>query len=463
MSEFTRDVSRQISKGKLPVETRIEKLFDQDSFVETQKYYERSNAALGYADVTAPGEGVVTGLGRIDHVPIYLVAEDFAVLDGSFGVAHATKIIKTMEDAAKNGLPILFLWDSGGARIQEGTAVLDAYGRVLQKLVDLSGVVPTISVVLGDMLGAAAFFAPLTDFVIGVKNISHLGIKSATVIAATYGIDVEEEAFLGAERQGALGHMDFVCEDEAAAFACVKQLRRYLPSNNLEETPYLEAMQGESQVENAIVAAAVDAGSFLEIKKEYAKEMCIGFATIEGLPIGVVANTPDAYITPDAAKKAAAFIRFLDAYHIPLITFVDNKGVETKKQPVGLKDFAKLAYAYGEAGIPMISVFAGRVIGEGYTLMSNKANGADYVYALEGAEIGAVTAEAGSIMLFGGDQRNTAEYAEMFLSPLAAAKQGVVDDIVTKEALKEVLSSALEAAINKREAKLPKKHGNMPL
>ncbi len=469
MSEKTQTIAPK--SDRFHVRARIQAILDAESFIETDKYLERSNAVLGYPDVTIPGEGVVTGWGTVEGRAICIAAEDFASLDGSFSAAHANKIASVIDMAAKSGRPVVLLWDSQGARLQEGAAVLNAYAMLMKKLTDVSGVVPTISVATGGMFGSAAFFASLADFTIVVENLSSVGIKGPTVVAASLGIDADEEKTNGAAVQAAAGNAHFLCKNEQEAYAVVKRLLGCLPSNNLEEAPFtinedpldrkVAAASGDMR---ALIGEIADNKEFFEVQAGFGKEILTGFAAIGGVSVGVVANAGGCYLEPDACEKAARFVRLLDAYHIPIMTFVDNLGAKVSmEQSVFLRALAKLAYAYAEAGTPMVSLIAGKAIGEGYSVMSNKGNGADVVYALQGAEIGCLNAEAGSIILYGGSKTSADEYKENFLSPLSAARQGVVDDVIRPEDTRFLLIKAVQAALDKREGKLQKKHGVMPL
>ena len=471
MSENAQMNALQPRSGKLPARQRVSSILDEGSFVEIDKYLERSNAVLGYPDVTAPGEGVVAGWGTVDGRAVYIAVEDFALLSGSFGAAHAGKISKIIDMAAKAGSPVILLWDSQGARIQEGAAVLNAYAMLMKKITDVSGVIPTISVASGGMFGSASFFAALTDFTIAIEKCTSIGIKSHTVVASSFGVDANEEKINGAAVQYACGNAQFLCAAEEEAYIVLKQLLGWLPSNNLEEAPNTICEDSEDRKVlpasgdmRTLVAEIVDGREFFEVQKGYGEEIAVGFAAIGGTPVGVVANAGGKYLEKNACEKAARFVRLLDAYHMPILTIVDNLGANIAlDQGNAIRPLAKLAYAYAEAGTPMISIIAGKAIGEGYCLMSNKANGADIVYAFEEAEIGCLSAEAGSIILFGGNKASTDEYREKFLSPLSAARQGVVDDVISKENSRQMIIKALEAAINKREGKLQKKHGIMPL
>ncbi len=475
MSELSKNLAEEQHRlGKLTACERIDLIADAGSFVEIDKYLERSNAVFGYPDVSAPGEGVVAGWATVDGRPAYIFVEDYTVLKGSLGTAHAGKISKVIDMAAKSGLPVVCVWDSDGARVQEGAAALGAYASVMKKLTDVSGVVPTISVIAGGMFGAAAVLSALTDFTVAIEKISAVSVVSPMVVAASESISVDEQAICGAKVQGEEnGIAQFVCADEESAFDTVKKLLRYLPSNNLEEAPYeiteddaARPTAADGSDIRALLSDIADNNEFFEVYAGFGKEILTGFITLNGSSAGIVANVPGENLTHKACKKAARFISILDAYELPIVTFVNNGGVEAGlKAAKGslLASIAKLVGAYAEAGAPMVSVITGRAIGEGYIAMANKNCGADIVYAYPDAEISCLEAEAGSIILFGGTAAQAEEYKEKFASPLAAARQGLVDDIIDPEDTRLMLIKAIEMASNKREQKLPKKHGILPL
>lgn len=470
MGELTRGTLQQSQPDRLTARARIAELMDDGSFVELDKYLQKSNAVLGHADVCVQGEGVVTGWGTIEGQAVCIAAQDHDAIGGAFSMAQAGKIVKTMDMAAKSGYPMVFLWDSDGARVQEGAAAIHAYTLVMKKIAELSGVVPTISVAAGGMLGSAALFAPLSDFTFVVRKVSGMGLKGATVTAATLGVEPDEEKLNGAAAQYACGNAQFLCEDEQEAYTTLKRLLLCLPSNNLEDTPYLSNEDTEDRLVEveprdvlAYVTQAADGGVFFEVQKGYGAEISVGFASFGGMITGVVANAGGKYLTKAACEKAARFIRILDAYDMPIVSFVDNEGVEVSKCHGNMRALAKLVYAYSEAGCPMISVITGKAIGEGYSAMSNKGNGADLVYALAEAQIGCMEAEAGSIVLYDGTKAHAAQYAADFLSAESAARQGIVDDIIEASQVRRVLIQALLMATNKRESRLSKKHGIMPL
>lgn len=474
MSEFSKKQAEEQHKlGKLTAEERIGKIVDAGSFVEIDKYLERSNAVLGYPDVCAPGEGVVAGWATIEGRPVYLFAQDYTVLKGSLGAAHAAKITKVMDMAAKAGLPVICVWDSDGARVQEGAAALGAYASIMKKLTDISGVVPTISIAAGGMLGCAAVLAALTDFTIAVEKISAVSLVSPMVLASTAGIDVNEDAICGAKIQSEeTGIAQFACASEEQAVETLKDLLRYLPSNNLEESPYeiveddaARATVADGSDVRALIRDIADNNEFLEVAADYSDDMITGFITLNGYTAGVIANAPGKTISFRACRKASRFISLLDAYDIPMVTLVNNEGVEVSlegAQHCQIRTFAKLVSAYAESGAPMVSVITGKAVGEGYIAMGNKNCGADIVYAYPTAEISCLEAEAGSIILFD-TKAKAAEYKEKFASPLAAAQQGLVDDIIEPADTRLMLIKAIEMASNKREQKLPKKHSILPL
>ena len=392
MGETTKGTLPQ-GQGKWTARARVDALLDAGSFVETNRYLQKANAVPGRPDVCVPGEGVVTGWGTIDGQAVCIAVQDSEALDGAFGAGQAEKIAKAMDMAAKSGYPMLFLWDSNGAKVQEGAAA-----------------------------------------------------------------------------QMAAGNAQFCCADEPKAYEEVKRLLLCLPSNNLEDPPFL---QNEDPADRPVTAdpadvfayvrQAADGESFLEVQPGYGEEIRTGFASFGGMTCGVVANAGGKFLTDAACEKAARFVRILDAYDMPILTFVDNEGVEAAVGHPTMRALAKLSYAYAEAGSPMVSVLTGKAIGEGYAAMSNKGNGADLVYALPQAKIGCMNAEAGSIVLFGGTTEAAADYAETYLSAESAAKQGVVDDIVAPEHIRETIVAALLTATDKREQKPNRKHGIMPL
>lgn len=473
MSDYSTKGAEQQRLGKLTAMERIEKLLDDGSFIEIDKYVQRSNAVLGYADVTAPGEGLVAGWGTVDGRPVYLFAQDYTVLGGSFGAAHADKICKIIDMAAKSGLPVLCIWDSQGARVQEGAAVLAAYAKVLKKLTDVSGVVPTVSIAGGGMIGNAAFLSAMTDFTVAIEKVSEISLVPPMVLASTEGKAVDGQALCGAQAAAGTGNVHFVCADEQDAALTVKKLLSYLPSNNLEDAPasMLEddpsrMIQADGSDMRALASEVADAGTFLEVQADYAPEMVTAFAMMNGFATGIVANVPGEHLSPKGCRKAARFIRLLDAYDIPIVSFVDNMSTQVAPSHgkcCQLGAVAKLISAYSEASTAMVSVTTGRAIGDGYVAMSNKGNGADIAFAYPCAEISCVEAEAGAIIMMDGNKSAAGEYREKFAAAKVAAQQGVIDDVIQPAETRKMVLKALDMAVNKREQKLPKKHGVLPL
>ena len=460
--------------GKLTAAERIASIVDSGSFMEIDKYVERSNAVAGYPDVSAPGEGVMTGWAAIDGRPVCIVAQDYQVLKGSVGTAHAAKIVKALDMAARSGIPAVCIWDSGGARVQEGAAAVNAYASIAKKLTDISGVVPVISIAAGGMLGAASLFAPLSDFTIAVEKMAEIGVYAPMILASSEGKPVDGDALIGARvSEEKAANAQFACATEEETNATLKKLMGYLPSNNLEESP-LEAFSDDDKARAvaadgsdtmALLKDMADDGDFFAIQPGFAPEMITGFAYLDGLAVGFVANEAGACLTPKGCLKAARFVRFLDAFDMPVVTIVNNGGVEVslaQAQSCQVRALAKLLYAYAEAGCPMVTLITGRAIGEGYVAMGNKGTGADVVYAFPNAEISAVEAEAGGIILYGGKD-SAEQFRETFASPMAAAKQGMIDDVIQPQDARRMTIAAIDLALNKREQKLPKKHGVMPL
>ncbi|MBR3295325.1 MAG: hypothetical protein IKI62_03655 [Clostridia bacterium] len=446
---------------------RIQRLIDQDSFVEINSSYRLPNSVFGYQDVSIEGEGVVTGFGTIGGKKVCIAAQSVDRLGASFSIGQARKILEIMENAEKSGVPMIFLWDSEGARAQEGPNAVHAYSMVMKKMAELSGVIPILSVVLGKLMGSAAFMTSLSDFTLMTKKGSELGLKSDKVVRVAFSlpddVDVND-----ADNNAEEGTCHIVCEDEEDAFAQLKRLLKCIPSNNLEDTYIFEnddsiyrKTTGGDLFE--LVKNSADGEVFFELQKGYGWNLHIGFVSYGGLVAGVIMNEPGKPISKHDAKKAARFIYFLDAYHIPIISFVDNDGSDLSHNQSSLKAMSKMIYAYGEATAPMISIIAGRAIGDGYTAMSNKANGADIVYAFKDARIGAMDEDLGSLILFDGRNDKQEEYAKAFLSTETAAQQGLIDKVIDPSDLRFEIIKALDIVINKRVDTHSKKHGILPL
>ncbi|MFA5675070.1 MAG: carboxyl transferase domain-containing protein, partial [Christensenellales bacterium] len=463
--------------SKLTATERIMRLVDTHSFVETQALAEYSAAADGLKQVSEPGEGVVTGFGTIDGRGVYVFSQDYTVLGGSVGYMHARKIIKLLDMAGKTGLPVIGLLDSMGARIGEGSAVMESFGKIIAKLSELSGVVPVITAICGQCSGTAAYFAPLSDFVFMTENIS--GIYTAAPGAYNKpGQPADTQTAGGAAmhaRQTGLAH--FLCPNENDLFCYIRQILSYLPDNNLSEAPVFECADDlNRRLEDFrkpydmrdVVSSVLDGGDFFESQACYAPAVITGFGRINGKSIGVIANSSGLHINGESCSKAAGFISFCDAFGIPIVTFSDTPGFE--KNAFNIKSGANLMRAYSEATVPLVTVITGDAIGAGYIAMASKALGADMVFAWPDAVISCLPADAASIIVLSdafpetdspSDARKQAaeRYAKTFASPWEAAKLGYVDEVIYPSETRQRVAGALEFAAGKRESKLPKKHG----
>ena len=443
----------------------------------------------GFEKQSAPGEGVITGFGTVDGRPVYAFFQDFTVLGGSFGVMHAQKILNVLDMAAKNGVPVIGLLDSGGARLQEGAASLNAMGAIYKKMAQISGVVPVLSVVAGPCAGGASFFTALSDFVFVIEKISEMFTAGPQVFSAITGKDYTAQTLGGASVHSEhTGNAHFLCGSEDECFEQIKKLLSFIPSNNLEEAPAYECeddlnrqLSGLDETNSVdirnFLASFADNGEFLETMQHFEKSMVTGFLRLNGWNVGIVANADEAYLTINACDKAARFVRFCDAFDIPVITFTDTKGfvLDIHEEQRGLiRHGAKLIYAFGEASVPMINVITGKAIGAGYVAMCCKALGADMVYAWPNAEISPMQPDAAVTILFSDKIKESdnpmqarkdlaKEYSDTIASPWEAAKAGYVDDIIPPSETRQKVIGALELIISKRENKLPKKHGIMPV
>ena len=486
----TAQIDRQHKLKKLTARERIDLILDQASFVELDKYIERSQATPGFESKTTAGEGVITGYGTIDGRPVYVFLQDYTVLNGSMSMAHAHKITKIMDMALQNGSPVIGVLDSGGARIAEGAAALLAYGEVIRKLNDLSGVVPTFSVVAGPCIGAQAYLACLTDFTVAVDGISSVMLHGEQILSSAMGQTFQSKELGGAMAQNATtGIAQFMAEDEEQAYATLRSLLSYLPMNNLDDAPYEtsnddinrlipELDADEAVLTRDLILKIADDAAFLEYHAYFAPEVVTGFARINGNTVGMVANASDAAISAAAAKKAARFIEIMDAYHLPVVTLVDagDIPVESETKQTGLiSAVSSLMYAYAQASVPMVTVITGRAVAAGLLAMGAKSAGVDVVLAWSNAEISALPVEAGSLIFYEKEINEAADplaaktkalekYKEEYASAFSAARQGVVDDVIAPSASRQMIAAALEACLLKRENnKPPKKHGVKPL
>ncbi len=493
-------IERQKSKGKLWVRDRIERLLDPGSFEELQWLRTHRGKYFGLDKVKYYGDGVVVGYGRINNRLVYIYAQDFTVMGGSIGESHADKIVRVIEMAIQSGVPVIGLYDSGGARIQEGVAALHGCGRIFAANVKASGVIPQISLILGPCAGAAAYSPALTDFIIMVDK-SYMFITGPEVVKAATGVETTFEELGGAHIHGSRsGVAHFVAGDEDTAFQIVRKLLSYIPDNFGEEPPMIPTSDPpDRRIEDLhevvptdptkpfdireIITRIVDDGFLLEVHKDYAPTAVVGFASIGGYSVGIVANQPmvnAGVIDIDASNKIARFVRFLDAFNIPIITFVDTPGfMPGLDQEHGgiIKHGAKVLYAYSEAVVPKITVIVRKAYGGAYIAMGSRSLGADIVYALPTAEIAVMGPEGAVRILYrktAAKQENPeeflkqklVEYRKTFANPYQAAELGYVDDVIDPADLRVKLYKALSALKHKKDEfihLIPKKHGNIPL
>ncbi len=495
-------VARQHARGKLTARERMNLLMDPGSFVELGMFTRHRATGFGLEDNRPWGDGVITGHGTVDGRRVFAFSQDFTVFGGSLGEVFAEKICKVMDLAVRMGCPLIGLNDSGGARIQEGVVSLGGYADIFLKNVQASGVIPQISVILGPCAGGAVYSPAITDFIFMVKQTSHMFITGPDVIKTVTGEEVTMEDLGGALSHATKsGVAHFACEDEESCLDEVRHLLSFIPQNNLDAAPY--EVPGDDPERRApelhtivpdnpnkpydirhVVELVVDDGEFLEVAALYAQNLVVGFARLNGHSIGVVGNQPKAMagvLDINASIKGARFIRFCDAFNIPIISFVDVPGfLPGTSQEFGgiILHGAKLLYAYAEATVPKITVITRKAYGGAYDVMNSKHLGADFNAAWPSAEIAVMGADGAVNIVFrselkrvadqGGDvdarrAELVAEYKERFANPYQAAERGYVDDIIQPEDTRPWLVAALEASLTKRVDGPKRKHGNIPL
>jgi len=491
-------IEQQHAKGKGTARERLEALLDPGSFVETDPFVVHRATDFGMEKRKVPGDGVVTGYGTILGRLVFVFSQDFTVFGGSLGEMFATKITKVMDTALKVGAPIIGLNDSGGARIQEGVVSLGGYAEIFFRNVMASGVIPQISAILGPCAGGAVYSPAMTDFTVMVKGTSYMFITGPEVIKAVTGEEVTFEQLGGAATHSEKsGVAHFAVEDEAECLNLVRRLLSYIPSNNLEDAPYLELRDDPNRRDSELAAVVpeesekpydmldvvrhvVDRGSFLEVHADWAKNIVVGLARLEGHSIGVVGNQPKVLagtLDINSSIKAARFVRFCDAFNIPLLTFVDVPGfLPGTDQEYGgiIRNGAKLLYAYSEATVPKVTVITRKAYGGAYDVMCSKHIRGDFNFAWPTAEIAVMGPEGAVSIIFrkeiesAGDPKGKhaeleREYREKFANPYVAAEMGYVDDVIEPQDTRPRVASAFRALRNKRESRPAKKHGNIPL
>jgi propionyl-CoA carboxylase beta chain len=488
-------VEKQHKAGKLASRERVELLLDPGTFEELDRFVTHRSTSFGMEKSLPLGDGVVTGYGKIDGRLVYVFSQDFTVFGGSLSGAHAAKICKLMDLALKNGAPVIGLNDSGGARIQEGVEALGGYAEIFWRNVQASGVIPQISVVMGPCAGGAVYSPAITDFIYMVEKTSFMFVTGPDVIKTVTHEEVTKEDLGGAGTHSETsGVAHFVANDDAAALRQVRKLIGYLPLNNAELPPVRDGAENADRDTNRIlellpdtsqkpydiitlVQDVVDEGSFYEVHAGYAKNIVVGFARMEGRPVGIVANQPmhlAGCLNIEASRKAARFIRFCDAFNIPLVSFVDVPGfLPGTDQEYGgiITHGAKLLYAYAEATVPKITLITRKAYGGAYDVMSSKHIRADFNFSYPNAEI-AVMGPEGAINILHREKvakdpsiapKLTEEYRDTFANPYRAASLGYLDEIIHPKDTRRKLCRALEACRNKREVRPARKHGNLPL
>ncbi|WP_105619282.1 acyl-CoA carboxylase subunit beta [Vallitalea okinawensis] len=491
-------IDKQHESGKLTARERINLLLDDGTFVEVGAFIKHRSTDFGLDKANAPGDGVVTGYGQIEGKLVYVYAQDFTVMGGSLGEMHAKKICNIMDMALKMGAPIIGINDSGGARVQEGIDALSGFGEIFYRNTIASGVIPQISVIMGPCAGGAVYSPAITDFIFMVDNTSQMFITGPQVIKTVTGEVISKEELGGARahasKSGVAG-FHYATEQE-----CIEEIRRlinYLPSNNIEEPMETAIMDDPNRISDRlseivpespnkaydmheVLDEVVDRGSFLEVHKDYALNIIVGFAKMNGQTVGIVANQPKVLagsLDVNASDKAARFIRFCDSFNIPVITFTDVPGyfpgVQQEHNGI-IRHGAKLLFAYAEASVPKINVILRKAYGGAYIAMSSKHLRSDVVLSWPSAEIAVMGAEGAANIIFRKEigvaddpaqvrAEKINEYRENFANPYIAASRGFVDDVIQPAATRKYIISNLETLKSKREDRPAKKHGNIPL
>jgi propionyl-CoA carboxylase beta chain len=491
-------IDAQHNRGKLTARERIDLFLDEGTFVELNPFIEHRATNFGMDKVEGPGEGVVTGYGKVNGRLVFIFSQDFTVFGGALGEMHALKIARVMDLAAKNGAPIIGFNDSGGARIQEGVESLDGYGHIFYRNSIYSGVVPQISVILGPCAGGAVYSPAITDFVCMVEKTSQMFITGPKVIEAVTGEKISSEDLGGAKVHASVsGNAHFTAPTEPEMLEQVRRLLSFLPQSSAEKPPVVPPAEIDDGWDDElaeivpiastkvydvrkVIYKVVDGGDFLEVQPDFAKNIVVGFGRIDGHSVGIVANQPKFMaggLDINSSDKLARFVRFCDSFNIPVITFEDVSGFfpGVNQEHGGIiRHGAKILYAYSEATVPKITVILRKAFGGAYVALNSKAIGADVVYAWPNAEIAVMGAEGAANIIFAREieqsedpgatrQAKIEEYRERFANPYVAASRGMVDDVIDPRETRKKLREALEMLRNKQETRPSKKHGNIPL
>ena len=492
-------IEAQHAKGKLTARERLSLLLDEGSFEEYDMFVQHRCTNFGMDKSHPDGDGVVTGCGTIEGRPVYVFAQDFTVSGGSLSKTMSEKICKVMDMAMRNGAPCIGLNDSGGARIQEGIDALAGYGEIFERNILASGVVPQISAILGPCAGGAVYSPALTDFTFMVKNTSYMFLTGPAVVKSVTGEEVSQEELGGASVHASKsGVAHFAAENEQEAIATIRELLSYLPQNNLESAPFLETADPVNRVDDTlnaiipdnpnksydmyqVIRSIVDDGRFLEIHKDFAKNMIVGFAHMNGRSVGIVANQPGVLagvLDINASRKAARFVRFCDAFNIPLVTLVDVPGfLPGTQQEYGaiITNGAKLLYAFGEATVPKVTVTLRKAYGGAHIVMSCKQLRGDVNYAWPSAQIAVMGADGAVNVLHAKEMKENPqqasaifeekkkEYEDLFSNPYQAAQKGYIEDVIEPRNTRFRVIRALEQLAGKQASVPAKKHDNLPL
>ena len=491
-------VEAQHAKNKMTARERIAKLVDDGSFVELEGFMLHRHTDFGLDEDRYPGDGVIAGFAKIDGRRVCVYAQDFTVIGGSFGEVAGKKISKVMDLAMQSGVPIVGINDGGGARIQEGIWSLEAYGEVFYRNVQASGVIPQISVIMGPCAGGAVYSPAIQDFIVMVKNMGNMYITGPQVIKAVTGEEVNEEVLGGADTHSSLsGVAHFAAESEEDAFATIRKIISYIPSNNTESAPATNPTDDPWRMDKAldtivptdpsssydmrdVVNKIFDLGTYFEVSQNFAQNAITGFARLHGQSVGVVGQNPAVMagsIDIDASDKIARFVRFCDAFNIPIVTFSDSPGfLPGISQEHGgiIRHGAKILYAYAEASVPKLTVITRKGYGGAMIVMGSKYLRADLVFAWPNAEIAVMGAEGAVNILYRKQLKDSAnaveerarliqEYKDKFSNPYAAAAAGHIDDVLIPSETRPRLIAALELLKDKQTSLPAKKHGNIPL
>jgi propionyl-CoA carboxylase beta chain len=491
-------IEAQHERGKLTARERLDVLLDEGSFVELDRFVVHRATDFGLDREKYLGDGVVTGYGTIEGRLVYVFSQDFTVFGGSLSEAHAEKVVKVMDLALKNGAPVVGLNDSGGARIQEGVVSLGGYADIFLRNTLASGVIPQISAVLGPCAGGAVYSPAITDFIYMVQGTSYMFVTGPNVVKTVTHEDVSMEDLGGAAAHASKsGVAHFACSSEVECLQRIRQLFQYVPQNNMEDPPHRPSDDPFDRADEElldvvpdhpnkpydildVIRYVVDDKNFYEVHADYAQNLVVGFAHLGGRSVGIVANQPAVLagvLDIDASLKGARFVRFCDAFNIPLLTFEDVPGfLPGVGQEHGgiIKHGAKLLYAYCEATVPKVTIITRKAYGGAYDVMSSKHIRGDISYAWPTAEIAVMGAKGAVEILYRREiaaaedpaaaaERLQAEYAERFANPYAAAARGYVDDVIDPRETRARVISAFDMLRNKRDSNPPRKHGNIPL